>query len=131
MKKQYVAKEEFPRTETASTDTRAHTFCREDHFGVRRTGFGFNYYKKFGSSQITALCPDATTSRKFPVQTAASNRHLSLLPPTGALQQVSIFCPRLTLSRFVRTCYTLLQKLPNSQCVKKLLNSIKTKFNFC
>lgn len=67
-----------------------HTFCR-DQFGVRR-GTGFTQLLQ-GSSQITALCPDATTRRKFPAQIAASNRPLSFLPPTGALQQFSIFCP--------------------------------------
>lgn len=95
-----------------------HTFCREDQYRVRRRT-GFTQLLQ-GSLQITALCPDATTSRKFPVQTAASNRHLSFLPPTGALQQVSVFCPWLTWSRFVRTCYILLQKLFKSQCVKKI-----------
>lgn len=84
-----MTEEEFPSTETVQELMQGtHTLYREDQFGLERG---------IGSTQLlqiwvtTALCPDASRSRKFPVQTAASTGHPSFLPPTRALQQVSIF----------------------------------------
>lgn len=133
-KKQHVTKEEFPRTETVQELMQGtHTCCR-DQFGVERNWIHPPTTRNLGQS--TALCPGATTSRKFPVQTAASTRYLSFLPPTGALQPVSIFwsfaCCWLWQDLWelvILSSKSFLYQL--SSCVQKLLNSIIIKPNFC